>query len=260
MGPADAKLMMEASPGGFSPAGMAGAAVEPSPVRSTSNRSLGGGSVGGSTGGGASGGGSVGRRSSKQRQSGKSSSGGSGDGGGYKAPKPRPAPGKGTTAHTSIVERAATRAKKMALLRQHKEPSTILDDVPEWQPTSNHVNARGMRPDITPFGRNPKLYKFRDAPPSSKGWGLAAGDELGSQFDKLDVTPSGNNRFHSFRDAPPTSNGWHLVAGDELIKTEVKVDTTPLGSNIKNFRFRSNGKRKFNVVKKTAKPLISYFE
>ena len=64
----------------------------------------------------------------------------------------------------------------------------------------------------------------------------------------------------SFRDAPPTSNGWHLVAGDELIKTEVKVDTTPLGSNIKNFRFRSNGKRKFNVVKKTAKPLISYFE
>ena len=27
-------------------------------------------------------------------------------------------------------------------------------------------------------------------------WGLAAGDELGAQFDKIDVTPSGNPRFH----------------------------------------------------------------
>ena len=83
---------------------------------------------------------------------------------------------------------------------------------------------------------------------------------MGSQFDKIDVTPTGNPRFHSFRDTPPTSKGWHLVTGDELKKSEVSLDTTPLGSNVKNFKFRSNGKRKFTVVKKTQKPLIAYFD
>ena len=72
-----------------------------------------------------------------------------------------------------IEEHAARRAEKMNEMRR-KEKSTFLEDdgfvVPEWQPTSKHAMAiRGMRPDITPFGRNPKLYKFRDAPPSSKG-------------------------------------------------------------------------------------------
>ena len=102
--------------------------------------------------------------------------------------------------------------------------------------------------------------RFRDADPTTKGWHVQSGDELIRGNGHIDATPTGNPRFHSFRDAPPTSNGWHLVSGDELKKTEVKVDTTPLGSNIKNFKFRSNGKRRFNVVKKTQKPLMSYFE
>ena len=101
---------------------------------------------------------------------------------------------------------------------------------------------------------------FRNAYPTTKTWHVQSGDELIIGNGHIDATPAGNPRFHSFRDAQPTSKGWHLVSGDELRKTEVKVDTTPLGSNIKNFKFRSNGKRKFNVVKKTQKPLISYFE
>ena len=49
----------------------------------------------------------------------------------------------------------------------------------------------------------PFLFFLLSLPPLSclivdlpRRWGLAAGDELGAQFDKIDVTPSGNPRFH----------------------------------------------------------------
>ena len=132
-------------------------------TKSSSSRSLGGGSSGSAAANGSA---SVGRRSTQRQSTG---GGGSvnGSSGGYGASSP---PKKVMPKRISIEDRAAARAAKIREQRA-REKSTVLEDyvVPEWQPTSSHVNARGMRPDITPFGRNPKLYKFRDAPPSSKG-------------------------------------------------------------------------------------------
>ena len=118
--------------------------------------------------------GTVGRRSTQRSVGGRS-------GGGYGNASPKKSPSKPAAARAGegrgnrmgIEEHAARRAEKMNEMRR-KEKSTFLEDdgfvVPEWQPTSKHAMAiRGMRPDTTPFGRNPKLYKFRDAPPSSKG-------------------------------------------------------------------------------------------
>lgn len=157
-----------------------------------------------------------------------------------------------------IEARAAQRAAERSPSKRQDDPYDFTST--QWQPTSSHPNIiRGIRPDVTPIN-NPKNYRFRDAPPSSKGWGLASGDELGLRAEQLDVTPVVNPRHHRFREGPPGTKGWHPNAGDELMSSRMPLDTTPLGQNIKNFKFRDNGVRKFAVVKKAAKPLIAYYE
>jgi len=133
--------------------------------------------------------------------------------------------------------------------------------VDQWQPTSTHTGAiRSFRPDITPVP-NPKLYKFRDSEPASKGWGLASGDALTHGNKHIDAVPVGNPRFHAFRDAEPTSKGWGLSGGDMLdTNKNAKLDTTPLGMNPRMYKFRDNGSRAYKTVPKTQRPLVAYFE